>query len=135
MANINQQFVAGTAAVGWSDVDGLLVFQGKVFLPDASTLWPETLAAAHEGGHEGVQKSLHRWRSTFYSKRARCRMQEFVRGCSTCQRNKSEHLHPAGLLQPLPVPSEIWSDISIDFIEGFPKVGGKCVVLTVVDRF
>jgi hypothetical protein len=35
----------------------------------------------------------------------------------------------------LPVPSEVWNDISIDFIEGFPKVGGKSVVLTVVGRF
>ncbi|KAG2600896.1 hypothetical protein PVAP13_5KG555500 [Panicum virgatum] len=35
---------------------------------------------------------------------------------------------------PLDVPSMVWSDISIDFVEGFPRVGGKSVVLTVVDR-
>jgi hypothetical protein len=29
----------------------------------------------------------------------------------------------------------VWSDISMDFIEGFLKVGGKLVILTVVDRF
>jgi hypothetical protein len=60
---------------------------------------------------------------------------EFIRGCSMCQRNKTEHLHPAGLLQPLAVPSSVWSDITMDFVEGFPKVGGKSVILTVVDRF
>jgi hypothetical protein len=58
-----------------------------------------------------------------------------MKGCAVCQRNKSVHLHPAGLLQPLPVPSAIWSDISMDFMEGFPKVGGKSVILTVVDHF
>lgn len=126
---------ADTAAKGWMEVDGLLLYKGKVFVPDASPLWPQLLADAHEGGHEGAQKTLHRWRASFYSPHAVRRVREFVRGCSTCQRNKSEHLHPAGLLQPLPVPSAVWSDIAMDFVEVFPKVGGKSVILTVVDRF
>ncbi|WVZ51388.1 hypothetical protein U9M48_002540 [Paspalum notatum var. saurae] len=50
-------------------------------------------------------------------------------------RSKTDHLHPAGLLLPLPDPSSEWSDISMDFVEGLPKVGGKSVILTVVDRF
>jgi hypothetical protein len=41
----------------------------------------------------------------------------------------------AGLLQPLEVLSQVWADISMDFIEGLPKVGGKPFILTVVDRF
>ncbi|KAF0903198.1 hypothetical protein E2562_025770 [Oryza meyeriana var. granulata] len=48
---------------------------------------------------------------------------------------KSDHLRPAGLLQPLPVPSAVWADIGIDFIEALPKVQGKTVILSVVDRF
>jgi hypothetical protein len=55
--------------------------------------------------------------------------------CVVCQRNKFGQLHPTGLLHPLPVPSAIWSDISMDFVEGFLNVAGKSVVLTVVDRF
>jgi hypothetical protein len=35
----------------------------------------------------------------------------------------------------LSVPSSIWPDIAMDFVEGFPRVGGKLIVLTVVDRF
>jgi hypothetical protein len=75
------------------------------------------------------------WRASFYSPQALRRVHEFVRGCSVCQKNKSEHLHTVGLLQPLLIPSQVWSHILMDFIEGFPKVDGKSVVLTVVDRF
>jgi hypothetical protein len=40
-----------------------------------------------------------------------------------------------GLLHPPEVPNLVWGDIAIDFIEGFPHVSGKSVVLTVVDCF
>lgn len=40
-----------------------------------------------------------------------------------------------GLLQPLEVRHAVWADIAMDFVEGFPKVAGKSVILIVVDRF
>jgi hypothetical protein len=115
--------------------DGLLLFNDRVFLPDGSSLWPQVLEHAHTMGHEGSEKTLRRIHAAFYSPSTHRRVREFVHGCSVCQRNKMEHLHPAGLLQPLPVPDQVWSDISMDFIEGFPKRGGKSVILTVIDRF
>lgn len=51
-----------------------------------------------------------------------------------CQRNKGEQLHLADL-QPLDIPSTIWADIAMDFVEGLPRVHGRSVILTVVDRF
>lgn len=95
----------------------------------------EVLAAAHDSHHEGIQKSLHRLRRDFHLPRARVVLQDYIRACEVGQRNKTEQLHPAGLLQPLTVPSRIWEDISMDLIEGLPKVGGESVILTVVDRF
>lgn len=95
----------------------------------------DVLLAAHDEGHEGIQKSLHRLRPDFHLSQARAALQDYIRVCMVCQRNKTEQLHPAGLLQPLAVPSHVWEDISMDFIEGLPKVGGKSVILTVVDRF
>jgi hypothetical protein len=52
-----------------------------------------------------------------------------------CQHAKSERIHPPGLLQPLPIPSGAWQDLTIDFIEGLPKSEGYDTILVVVDRF
>ncbi|KAG8083441.1 hypothetical protein GUJ93_ZPchr0015g6879 [Zizania palustris] len=62
-------------------------------------------------------------------------VQDFVRACATCQRYKSEHLHPVGLLLPLPVSSVVWADIDLDFVEALPRVHGKTVIRSVVDDF
>jgi transposase InsO family protein len=85
-------------------------------------------------GHEGVQKTLQRMCTSFTPGNNKL-IRDHIKGCSVCQRNKTEHLHPMGLLQSLVVPSSVWRDITLDFVKGFPRVGGKSVILTVVDRF
>jgi hypothetical protein len=116
---------------GWLDGERWLVlFKGNIFVPEASILWT-LLVDAHDSGHEGIQKTLHRWRALYYNPCAAAQVREFVQVCTIFQRNKSEHLHTVDLLQPLLLPSEVWADISMNFVEGFPKVGSKSVILTV----
>ena len=52
-----------------------------------------------------------------------------------CQAAKNELVASLGLLQPLPIPSEVWMDISMDFITGLPKSCGKDVIFVIVYRF
>lgn len=58
----------------------------------------------------------------------------FVRESDTCQRCKVENIAYPDQLQPLLTPDKLWQDISINFIEGLPKVVGKEVIYLVVDR-
>lgn len=62
------------------------------------------------------------------------RIKEMVASCQVCQQQKYETLAPAGLLQPLPIPSWVWSDISMDFIVGLPPYRGKTVIWVIVDK-
>jgi hypothetical protein len=119
----------------WCVVDGLVLRGTRVYVPASSALLSDVLQLVHAAGHEGIQKTLQRLCQDFVIDHDRRLVCDFVRACATCQRNKTEALHPAGLLQPLEVPTTVWTDISMDFIEGLPWVNGKSVILTVVDRF
>jgi len=119
----------------WRLDTGLILCGTRVYVPPTSRALAEVLQLAHTAGHEGVQRTLQRLCRDFAVDHDRAVVRDFVRACSTYQRNKTEALHPAGLLQPLDVPSQIWADIAMDFVEGLPKVNGKSVILTVVDRF
>lgn len=62
------------------------------------------------------------------------KIQEFIKSCDTCQMQKYLASSPYGLLQLLPIPSQVWSDISIDFIVGLPKSRGYEAIFVIVDR-
>ncbi|XP_066361411.1 uncharacterized protein [Miscanthus floridulus] len=48
---------------------------------------------------------------------------------------KIERVPYPGLLQPLPVPSQAWIVVTMDFIEGLPISSGYNYILVVVDKF
>lgn len=93
--------------------------------------WHHTLA---QGGHSGVTATWKRLTRLFYWKGIKRDMVEFIKRCVTCQKCKSDTVAYPGMLQPLPIPQRVWEDVSMDFIEGLPKSGGKEVILVVVDR-
>ncbi|KAL8113758.1 hypothetical protein AgCh_020885 [Apium graveolens] len=119
----------------WSYNNGLIFYKKRAYLDSNSPLIQVVISALHNQGHEGYQKTLFRIASDFYWSGMKKNIQDFIRCCAICQKNKSEHLQPAGLLQPLQVPLQVWADISMDFIDALPPSFGKYVLLVVVDRF
>jgi hypothetical protein len=132
---LKEELVAGQRPGSWSLLDGLVAFNGHLYIPPTSPLLHELIFVVHNDGHEGVQRTLHCLRRGFHSPNLRRAVQDYVRACATCQCYKWDHLHPAGLLLPLPVPTAVWTDIGLDFVEALPHVGGKSIILTVVDHF
>jgi hypothetical protein len=84
-------------------------------------------------GHSGYHKTIHPAKANFYWKGMRNDIKRFVKKCRICQENKHETVLPTGLLQPLPILTRVWSNISMDFIEGLPISHGFSIILVVVD--
>jgi len=117
--------------------DGLLLYKHRILLGQSPQLKDQVLTFLHSdpsAGHSGYEKTLHRAKRDFYWKGMRGDIKRFVRECEVCQRNKSENTSPAGLLQPLPIPTRVWTEISMDFVEGLPLSRGHSVIMVVVDR-
>jgi hypothetical protein len=126
--------LTGDRSDKWQGVDRLILVHGRVYVPPDSPCLMAILTGSHGMGHKGAEKMLHLLRADLFVPNAHMVVCDHVRSCSTCQKNKTEQLHLAGLLQPLPVPSAVWCDIVMDFIEGLLRINDKSVILTVVDQ-
>ena len=106
-------------------------------MPRVSEIRKKLLAEFHDSklvGHSGVLRTYKRLAQQFYWPNMYKDVQDYISTCAICQKTKSEALAPAGLLQPLPIPCQVWDDITLDFIEGLPMSHGKDTILVVVDR-
>lgn len=57
-----------------------------------------------------------------------------VQNCVVCQKHKYLATTPAGLLQLILIPNQIWEEVTMDFIEGLPQSERIDTILVVVDR-
>ncbi|KAJ9507876.1 hypothetical protein QJQ45_021195 [Haematococcus lacustris] len=90
---------------------------------------------AHTAAHLGRAKTLERLQRHFYWPQMHKTVQEYVRTCDKCQRNKATNQLPPGLLQPLPIPSRNWQQVSMDFIGPLPATPrGHTMIFTIVDK-
>ncbi|KAL4377359.1 hypothetical protein GQ457_02G020790 [Hibiscus cannabinus] len=138
LIQIRQALQAGSLEhPGYTEHNGVLLFHGRIVVPHEIALRSLLLREFHSsrlGGHAGITRTHHRLSANFFWPSMRKDVTEFVRNCQVCQRMKSEHLAPAGLLQPLPIPQQVFEDISLDFIVGLPPSHSKEAILVVVDR-
>lgn len=118
-------------------VDNRLLYKGRTVIPRNSTFIPILLRVYHDsvmGGHNGELKTYLRIAADWYWIGMRRSVSSYVQKCEVCQQNKVSQQSPAGLLQPLNIPTMVWEDLSMDFIEGLPLSKGVNAILVVVDR-
>ncbi|GJP29614.1 hypothetical protein CLOM_g18793, partial [Closterium sp. NIES-68] len=86
-------------------------------------------------GHFGVDKTLKALQRFYYWRDMVMDVQYYVAACPICQRMKSSHQRPTGLLQPLESPQRTWQYVTMDFVTGLPAGSSENdAVFVVVDR-
>jgi hypothetical protein len=114
--------------------EGLLLYQGCIFIPDEQELKQEVMSHIHNSpaaGHQGRMCSLeltvyhHYWPVMMFQ------VNHYEDSCEICQRSKGHEKHSS--LQLLSIPNGPWEEISYDFIVKLPKSKGNDSILVVVD--
>lgn len=124
--------------ISYSLSQGVIRFQGKIWLGHSKKLQNQVLQALHSspiGGHSGAWVTYTRLNKYFYWPHMKKLVQEYVAACTICQQAKTKRVHYLGLLQPLAVPAQAWQVITMDFIEGLPTSSSYNCILVVVDKF
>jgi hypothetical protein len=120
------------------DKNGVLWFESRIVVPKNHEHQKQILDKAHISKfsiHSGGSKTYQDLRQNFLWTRIKREIARYVSECDRCQRVKASHLKVAGTLQPLPIPSWKWEDISMDFIVGLPNTSKKHdSIWVIVDR-
>jgi hypothetical protein len=116
---------------------GVLRYQGRIWIGPDKELQHTIISAFHDspvGGHSGFPVTYRKLLSLFKWPGMKSAVKEFVAHCHICQQAKPERSLPAGLLQPLPIPSGPWDMATMDFIDGLPPSRQYNCILVVVDK-
>lgn len=134
---ISKLIVAPTSMEGYDNKQELLRYHSKLYVGSNGDLRIRIFKELHDsgiGGYSGMRATVARIKQFFYWPTLSSDVKQWVAECSTCQHDKFETIPSPGLLQPLPIPTAPWEDISMDFIDGLPNSQGKSVIWVVVDK-
>jgi len=117
--------------------DGLLWYQGKIWIPKNEGIRTTLIAKQHErpqAGHGGTAKTTELISRRYYWPKIRKDIKRFIKNCDTCQRITVVRHAPYGLLQSNQAPDRPWKSIVMDFINDLPKSERYNTILVVIDR-
>ena len=121
--------------------NGLLYFEDslgntRMCVPKAlrNEIMSENHDTVSESAHGGYYKTYNRISATYYWPRMSREIKKFVNSCDICQKAKPRRHAPVGLLQPIPIPSQPFEVVTMDFIPELPLSNGFDNILVIVDK-
>ena len=85
-------------------------------------------------GHIGIHRTTELVSRNFCWRNMTKDVRAYVRQCPTCQGMNPDHRKPAGLLQPIPIPTRRWEQITTDLVTDLPPSEGHTAIAVFVDR-
>jgi len=120
----------------WSNIDDLLRFRGKIYIPRSSDLRKQIVALCHDtqiAGHPGCWKTLELVSQNYWWPQMSRYIGQYVSTCDLCLQMKPWQHSLVGELQPLSILDDRWDMLSIDFVVKLLESSGHDAVMTVVD--
>jgi len=120
----------------WSNIDSLLRFRGKIYVPQSPDLHRQIVALCHDtyiAGHPGCWKTLELVSWNYWWPQMSRYIGQYVSTCDLCLWTKLWRHSPVGELQPLFVPDAQWDTLSVDFMVELLESSGHDTVMTIVD--
>ena len=118
-----------------------LYVKSKMYVLDDKNLKLFLLQQHHDPpmqGYPGYKAMLQKLLENWYWLGMPRDCKQYATNCSMCRRTKAYNTKKQGLLNPLPIPSRKWMDLSLDFVVELPECHRRgrifCHILVVVDR-
>jgi hypothetical protein len=104
--------------------DGILLYRGKVYVPNSMELKNIVLREMHNVpyvGHPGYQKSITVVRSQYFWSGMKKEVANYIARCLECQKVKIEHKHPTGLYNHFPLQNGSGKWLQYILLQSFPE--------------
>ena len=116
---------------------GRLCFRNREWVPNSEPLRTKLVSEMHNSpltGHPGRTVTYNILSRNYFWPGMSNTIRTFLKNCDVCGRTKSWRELKQGFLKPLPLPEQIWKEISMDFIVGLPESNGCTNLMVVTDR-
>jgi hypothetical protein len=113
--------------------------EGRLIVPPDNTLKRRILREYHDhwgAGHPGHDETIRKVQNNYFWPLQRVWIDQYVKGCATCQQNKNlTHVTKTPLYKiTVPENAPPFTQIAMDLITGLPLSWGYDAILTIVDH-
>ena len=129
-----------TRSDSFTERGGLLYYDNgsRLVIPNQPALRTRLMQECHDtptAGHLGKDKTIELMKRRFYWRGMDDDIARYVTTCDACQRNKPSTQSQMGPMQPLPIPTRPWQQVSMDLITQLPRTrSGNDAIVVFVDK-